>query len=391
MTFLSAPGSRSAAARPTPVLVVLVLALVFSLAQVLAPSRAGAVPTAVPVNATPPTISGIARYGTTPLVASPGSWSADADSFGYQWLRGDSPITGATAATYAIVPADLGHPLRVQVIAYDESDVPSEPALSAPTAGVQPGAFASTSEPTITGKRRWGRTLKGWPGTWNPTPTTVRYQWLRDGKAIRGATRRTYELTVADFGARITFRVVAARAHYRNGVTSAQTKRIGHRVAVRKRFSYSISTRGRITTDVAQFARLAAQTYADPRGWRSAGYKFRRVARGGHFTLVLAEASWLPRFSSACSTQWSCRVGRYVVINQERWKHASPAWNNANQPLRDYRHMVVNHETGHWLGHGHRGCPGRGRLAPVMMQQSKGLAGCRFNPFPLPGERWTSR
>jgi hypothetical protein len=79
---------------------------------------------------------------------------------------------------------------------------------------------------------------------------------------------------------------------------------------------------------------------------------------------------------------WSCRVGRFVIINQERWKHASPAWNAAHLALRDYRHMVVNHETGHWLGLGHAGCPGPGRLAPVMMQQSKGLAGCRFNPFP---------
>jgi hypothetical protein len=48
--------------------------------------------------------------------------------------------------------------------------------------------------------------------------------------------------------------------------------------------------------------------------------------------------------------------------------------------------MVVNHETGHWLGLGHAGCPGRGRLAPVMMQQSKGLGGCRFNPFPTSRE-----
>jgi hypothetical protein len=80
-----------------------------------------------------------------------------------------------------------------------------------------------------------------------------------------------------------------------------------------------------------------------------------------------------------------------VIINQARWLHASPAWNKKKLSLRGYRHMVVDHETGHWLGHRHRGCPGKGRLAPVMMQQSKGLSGCRFNPFPLPSERWTSR
>ena len=77
-------------------------------------------------------------------------------------------------------------------------------------------------------------------------------------------------------------------------------------------------------------------------------------------TLVLSEASRVPGFSSGCSSEWSCRVGRFVIINQERWKHASPAWNAAHGALRDYRHMVVNHETGHFLGLGHAGCPGAG-------------------------------
>ena len=62
-------------------------------------------------------------------------------------------------------------------------------------------------------------------------------------------------------------------------------------------------------------------------------------------------------------------------------------WNAARRSLRDYRHLVVNHETGHWLGHGHRGCAGSGP-APVMMQQSTGTGGCTFNPWPLPSERW---
>ncbi|WP_366519824.1 DUF3152 domain-containing protein [Nocardioides sp.] len=81
------------------------------------------------------------------------------------------------------------------------------------------------------------------------------------------------------------------------------------------------------------------------------------------------------------------RAAGELVINQDRWKFASPAWNRARAGLRNYRHLVVNHETGHWLGHGHWGCPGPGQPAPVMMQQSKGLDGCRFNPWPRPDER----
>ena len=89
---------------------------------------------------------------------------------------------------------------------------------------------------------------------------------------------------------------------------------------------------------------------------------FRRVAKGGSFTLVLAEASTVPSFSSQCSATYSCRVGRYVIINQTRWQHRLPGrGTQGGRSLRDYRHLVVNHETGHWLGKGHADCPGAGR------------------------------
>ena len=143
---------------------------------------------------------------------------------------------------------------------------------------------------------------------------------------------------------------------------------------------------GRVTASLGTFRRLAQETYDDARGWRAKGVEFRRVRSGGSFTLVLAEASTVPSFSSECSAAYSCRVGRYLIINQTRWQHSSPPWNAAGESLRDYRNLVVNHETGHWLGKGHASCPGNGRLAPVMMQQSKGNDGCRFNPWPTAAE-----
>lgn len=92
-------------------------------------------------------------------------------------------------------------------------------------------------------------------------------------------------------------------------------------------------------------------------------------------------------FGRACDVVWSCRNGRNVVINEERWLGASPAWNEAGGSLSDYRQMVVNHETGHWLGFGHSQCGAPGAAAPVMEQQSMGLQGCAANPWPLAGER----
>jgi hypothetical protein len=134
---------------------------------------------------------------------------------------------------------------------------------------------------------------------------------------------------------------------------------------------------------MSRFRAVVAATYDDPRGWRQAHHRFREVERGGDFTVVLSQARYLPTYSWVCSTMYSCRVGRNVIINQDRWRRGSPYFPG---PLDVYRAMLVNHETGHWLGRGHAYCLGRGRLAPVMQQQSKGLHGCRVNAWPLARE-----
>jgi hypothetical protein len=150
--------------------------------------------------------------------------------------------------------------------------------------------------------------------------------------------------------------------------------------------TYSVATRGKVVVDVERFTKQAAAIYAHDRGWAAAHRRFQRVRSGGDFTLVLAQAAKVPTFSSVCSSTYSCRVGRYVVINQDRWRFGTKDFRRKGGTLTDYRHMVLNHETGHWLGNGHAYCGGAGKLAPVMMQQSKGLAGCKPNPWPLPSE-----
>ncbi len=153
---------------------------------------------------------------------------------------------------------------------------------------------------------------------------------------------------------------------------------------------YTVATNGNVS-DVDTFATLANQTLNDARGWSRLGVRFVKVSTGGTLHLVLAESSLLPSYSSGCTSDWSCTVGNTVIINDDRWTGASTAWNAGGGSLRDYRHMVINHETGHWLGHGHEFCSGSGNLAPVMQQQSIDLQGCKFNPWPLDSEIWTSR
>lgn len=149
---------------------------------------------------------------------------------------------------------------------------------------------------------------------------------------------------------------------------------------------YSVGIRGSVRSDLAEFKRQIQETLTDSRGWSRLGVKFNQVESGGRFQLILSEASLLPSFSSGCSAEWSCRVGSSVIINDNRWAQASESWNASGGNLRDYRHMVVNHEVGHWLGHGHYNCKTGGAQAAVMQQQSIDLQGCNFNPWPLQEE-----
>ena len=88
----------------------------------------------------------------------------------------------------------------------------------------------------------------------------------------------------------------------------------------------------------------------------------------------------MPGFSSGCSSEWSCRVGRYVIINQERWKHASPAWNAAQRRAARLPAHGGQPRDRPLARARPRGLPGPGRPAPVMMQQSKGLARLPLQP-----------
>jgi hypothetical protein len=123
---------------------------------------------------------------------------------------------------------------------------------------------------------------------------------------------------------------------------------------------------------------------ADPRGWTGDGrLRLQRVGPGGphDFTVYLATPDTRDDLCPGRRDGYtSCRNGERVVVNVARWVHGVPRYGAG---LDTYRQYVVTHEVGHRLGHGHERCPGRGRPAPVMQQQTLGLQGCVANPWPL--------
>lgn len=132
------------------------------------------------------------------------------------------------------------------------------------------------------------------------------------------------------------------------------------------------------------FTRRLAEVMADPRGWSQADFRVHEDP-GAQFLVVLVEGDEAQELCLPydVGSEFSCQNGPVVVINARRWRSGVPHWPLS---LDEYRVMLLNHEMGHLLGQRHRQCPEPGALAPVMQQQSGGLAGCRANPWPLPAE-----
>lgn len=168
-------------------------------------------------------ITGTAKVGGT-LTASRGTWSPSDVTYKYQWLRDGAAIKGATAKSYTIVAADAGKRISVKVTG-SATGYTSTSKTSAATAKVAQGTLATVT-PNITGTPKVGSALTAAPGTWKPSGVTYRYQWLRDGKSIGGATAKTYKLTKADGGRKITVKVTGSKGGYTTASKTSAAKTI---------------------------------------------------------------------------------------------------------------------------------------------------------------------
>lgn len=156
------------------------------------------------------------------------------------------------------------------------------------------------------------------------------------------------------------------------------------------------------------FTDLIDRTLADPRGWTSdTRIAVQRVTDKPTMRITLATPETTHKLCGrTIPYESSCRLSRdgRVVMNLARWVRGALAFNG---DLGSYRTYAINHEVGHAFGRGHEGCAENDALAPVMMQQSFGVANdyvallndavpgspdpvkkdgkvCRFNPYPNP-------
>lgn len=176
------------------------------------------------------------------LSVTGGTWSTTA-TLSYQWLRCDAhfagctSVPGATAATYTVVAADVGHVLGAEVTA--TSSAGSAVALSNGLGPVADGPPAPRHRPSIGGTKKLGQRVYETADSWTRSPDTFTNRWLRcstrgdscvriTGKRVRcaaGSCARVdvgrqwdYTLTRKDLGHRLRVLVSAS-----NGAGQATT------------------------------------------------------------------------------------------------------------------------------------------------------------------------
>ncbi|WP_440312451.1 sunset domain-containing protein [Leucobacter chromiireducens] len=164
-----------------------------------------------------PKISGAAVVGTT-LKSSVGSWKPGGVALKYQWNRGGAAIPKATGSSYKLTSADAGKKITLSVTG-TLAGYGTRTVTSAAT-GTVLWTLTAAPTPKISGTSKVGAKLTASAGAWKPAPVSLSYQWLRNGKAISGATKASYTLTKSDGGAKVSVRITGKKSGY---VTVAKT------------------------------------------------------------------------------------------------------------------------------------------------------------------------
>jgi hypothetical protein len=252
--------------------------------------------------------------------------------------------------------------------------------MRAATAGAAPsgtGAGAASSDATAddamasTPGRSSGGTAPATSATTDPEPS---------GTAISPAAADLAGLTTADRTAGVLRSAVPQRGTGKLVVVAGASPAPGSGTVKRVR----VDVEGGLPVDGAAFATFVMDTLNDPRSWGHGGrMTFARTAGAYDVRVVLASPDTSARLCAPLQTMGtlSCGQGSTAVLTLYRWVKAIPDYGTDRT---GYRRYVINHEVGHTLGHGHEYCPGPGKVAPLMMQQTKGLKGCLPNSWPYP-------
>jgi len=150
--------------------------------------------------------------------------------------------------------------------------------------------------------------------------------------------------------------------------------------------NFDVRREKNVPVDVEAAARTIQSVLNDPRSWRAGRtWEFQLVSSADRADVhvFITTPATTDRLCAPLLTRGevSCQNGDRVVLNAKRWISGAEAYGT---DVTNYRRYLVNHEFGHVLGYQHTQCAGEGKEAGIMVQQTKGLDGCRANPWPYP-------
>lgn len=232
------------------------------------------------------------------VVGASASFSVVASGSGtlsYQWRKGGTAISGATAATYSIAAASTADAGSYDVVVSNSagSVTSSAASLSVTTAD-------GSTAPTISSQPASQSVAVGASASFNVAATgsgTLSYQWYKDGVALSGATTASYSLSAAATADAGSYTVVVSNSA--GSVTSA--------AAV-------------LTVTVSSSSGLAAEA-------TNAAQAFLATLSSSQQATV--QLSW----SLSTARQWSNLPASMVSRNGLAWKNLSTAQQTAARAL----------------------------------------------------------
>lgn len=261
-----------------------------------------------------------------------------------------------------LLSAALATSLLTACAAGPDAAPDSSPNAQAPTGAASAPASPQSPDPTSSGG------IAGTDGTHTDTPSpAVSSPVVAGGEVPESGSGRTtpQEIPGTD--------------------TKASSSKASGRVV-----RYTVEVEGGLEDLAVGFPQAVRTTLTDDRGWETKD-RVRFVAVSPEERRAGAETDIRIRFASPTLTdavcaplrtngRLSCHDNGDVMINAWRWVNGADTYGD---DLAAYRIYLVNHEVGHSIGHGHVDCPGRGQKAPVMLQQTLRLNGCKAQPYPV--------
>jgi uncharacterized protein YjbI with pentapeptide repeats len=140
-----------------------------------------------------------------------------------QWLENGTPKPGSTS-TKLVLSSTMNS--KMISVRYTFTKVGFETlTLTTPEVKVGLGVLTAVT-PKITGTAKVAKTLTAVSAKW-ASVATIQYQWLLDGKAIKGATKSTYKLLPTQKGRKISVQVTQIAAGYKSALKISTALKVG--------------------------------------------------------------------------------------------------------------------------------------------------------------------